>query len=150
MNPGMLRAQNSSLGTSTHPPWRLCVAWREERPCESMILLMEEILHQLINSLSHYAIIYRVLCIPGGAGCLPSKSMNETGPPKFSQVHLGRSPQRNLDWNQRCKKNIHAPRWLAALCQFWKKKISKVELVNSFPDCEMLTQTGPKIEPSQA
>ena len=33
---------------------------------------MEAILHQLIGSLSLYAIIYKVLYIPGGAGFLPS------------------------------------------------------------------------------
>ncbi len=33
---------------------------------------MAEILHQLICSLSHYLIIYRVLYIPGGAGFQPS------------------------------------------------------------------------------
>ena len=34
-----------------------------------LILLVEEILHQLICSLSHY---FQGLCIPGGAGFLPS------------------------------------------------------------------------------
>ena len=35
---------------------------------EQMIMLMEEILHQLIGSISVYPIIFRVLYIPGGAG----------------------------------------------------------------------------------
>ena len=40
---------------------------------DMMLLLMEEILHQLIGSLSVYHIIYRVVYIPGGClGFLPS------------------------------------------------------------------------------
>ena len=37
---------------------------------ETLVLLMEEILHQL--RLAVYPIIYKVLYIPGGAGFLPS------------------------------------------------------------------------------
>ena len=56
-------------------------AFREEvtkfvgyfRETSGEILLMEEILHQLIGSLSHYLLIYRVSYIPGGClGFLPS------------------------------------------------------------------------------
>ena len=36
------------------------------------MLLMEEILHQLIGSISVYPIVYGALCIVGGAGFLPS------------------------------------------------------------------------------
>ena len=36
------------------------------------MLLMEEILHQLIGSISVYPIIFGALCIVGGAGFLPS------------------------------------------------------------------------------
>ena len=44
---------------------------------------MEEILHQLIGSLSHvYPIIYKVLHMPGGAGFLPSTGLT---------IHLFRS-----------------------------------------------------------
>ena len=39
------------------------------RPAFDMILLMEEILHQLICSFSHYL---QGLYIPGGAGFIPS------------------------------------------------------------------------------
>ena len=46
---------------------QICPTWWER-----LILLMEEILHQLIASLSDYPIICRVLYIPGGAGVLPS------------------------------------------------------------------------------
>ena len=43
------------------------------REISGEILLMEEILHQLIGSLSHYLLIYRVSYIPGGClGFLPS------------------------------------------------------------------------------
>ena len=45
-----------------------------------LILLMEEILHQLICSLSHYL---QGLCIPGGAGFLPST----VGYLQFLQYH---------------------------------------------------------------
>ena len=38
-----------------------------------IILLMEEFLHQLIGSLSHY---FRVFYIPGGAGFQPSTDIN--------------------------------------------------------------------------
>ena len=48
--------------------------------CVWVILLMEEILHQLIGSLS-----YRVLCIPGGAGLLTSTVANKSN---FNSCYL--------------------------------------------------------------
>ena len=56
---------------------------REGGRHKARILLMEEILHQLIGSLSHvYPIIYKVLHMPGGAGFLPSTGLT---------IHLFRS-----------------------------------------------------------
>ena len=47
-------------------PW---ASYESEQPFKQLLLLMEEILHQLIGSLSHY---FWILYIAGGAGFLPS------------------------------------------------------------------------------
>ena len=47
-----------------------------------------EILHQLIDGLSHYYIIYRVSTIQGGAWFLPSKK-NDFDEPEWEQGNIG-------------------------------------------------------------
>ena len=47
--------------------------WKTCDENDTLILLMEEILHQLMGSLAHYL---QGLYIPGGAGFLPSSSMS--------------------------------------------------------------------------
>ena len=47
-----------------------------------------ELLHQLIDGLSHYYIIYRVSTIQGGAGFLPSKE-HDFDEPEWEQGNIG-------------------------------------------------------------
>ena len=75
------------------------------------ILLMEEILHQLIGSLSHY--LQDFIYIPGGAGFLPSTVCKV---PTYNQQNHPISGDKNsVCYPTKSYLNLHAgcPRWVS-------------------------------------